>query len=126
MEHPIVEKILKDGIKSVNISMLDDKAQKRILADVGERLFKQGKFNDAIEILTKAGDIERLLRLGDAFMAEGKSELATSCYLPTKDKQRLNDAAVLCIQAKNYKLAAKAYECADNKQMADFILENFA
>ena len=47
------------------------------------------------------------------------------CFIPTKDKQRLNNAAVLCIQSKNYSLAAKAYEAADNKQMASFIKQNF-
>ena len=125
MEHPIVEKILKDGINSVNISMLDLAARKKILDDVGERLFRQNRFIEAIDIMTKASDIEKLKKLGDLFLSQGKSDLATLCFIPTKDKQRLNNAAVLCIQAKNYKLAAKAYEAADNSQMASFISKNF-
>ncbi len=75
--------------------------------------------------MVKAGDIEKLIKLGDLFLLENKTELATLCFIPTKDKQRLNNAAVLCIQSKNYKLAAKAYDAADNKQMASFILRNF-
>ena len=126
MEYPIVEKILKEGINSVNISMLDEPAQKRILSDVGEKLFRQGKFPDAVEIMAKAGEFDKLKKLGDEFLSEKKTELATLCFIPTKDMPRLNNAAVLCIQAKNYKLAAKAYEAADNKQMASFIMENFA
>ncbi len=126
MEHPIVEKILKDGINSVNISMLDEPAQRRILSDVGEKLYKQGKFIDAIEVMAKANDFEKLMKLGDSFLAEKKTELATLCFIPTKDKQKLNEAAVLCIQSKNYRLAAKAYEAADNRQMASFIQQNFA
>ena len=126
MEHPIVEKILKDGINSVNISMLDEPAQRRILSDVGEKLYKQGKFIDAIEVMAKANDFEKLMKLGDSFLAEKKTELATLCFIPTKDKQKLNEAAVLCIQSKNYRLAAKAYEAADNRQMASFIQKNFA
>ena len=125
MEHPIVEKILKDGINSVNLSMLDEDAKKKILGDVGERLYRQSRFMEAIEIMVKAGDIEKLIRLGDAFLAEKKTELAALCFIPTKDKQRLSNAAVLCIQSKNYKLAAKAYEAADNNQMASFIQQNF-
>ena len=126
MEHPIVEKILKDGINSVNLSMLDEDARKKILSDVGEKLYRQSKFVEAIEIMVKANDIDKLTKLGDSFLAESKIELATLCFIPTKDKQRLNNAAVLCIQSKNYKLAARAYEAADNSQMASFIMQNFA
>ena len=126
MDHPIVEKILKDGIGSVNLSMLDESARKRILSDVGEKLYRQNKFIEAVEMMAKAGDMEKLADLGDSFLRENKVELATLCFLPTKDKQRLNNVAVLCIQAKNYRLAAKAYEAADNSQMASFIMQNFA
>ncbi|MBI2657780.1 hypothetical protein HYX08_03750 [Candidatus Woesearchaeota archaeon] len=126
MEHPIVEKIMKEGLGSVNLSMLDDEARKRILSDVGEKLYRQNKFTEAIEVMAKASDIEKLTRLGDSFLAENRVELAVLCFMPTKDKQRLNSAAVLCIQSKNYKLAAKAYEAADNSQMASFIMQNFA
>ena len=125
MEHPIVEKILREGISSVNLSMLDETARKKILSDVGEKLYKQNKFIEAIEIMAKANDIEKLIKLGDLFLSENKIELAALCFIPTKDKQKLNNAAVLCIQAKNYKLAAKAYEAADNRQMASFIQQNF-
>lgn len=125
MEHPIVEKILKEGINSVNLSMLDEDARKRILSDVGEKLYKQSRFVEAVEIMARASEFEKLIQLGDSFLRENKAELATLCFIPTKDKQRLSNAAVLCIQAKNYKLAAKAYEAADNKQMASFIQQNF-
>ena len=125
MDHLIVEKILKDGINSVNLSMLGESARKRILSDVGEKLYREGRFKEAIEIMEKAQELDKLAKLGDIFLSEGKSELATLCFIPTKDKQRLSSAAVLCIQAKNYRLASKAYEAADNKQMASFIQQNF-
>ena len=126
MEHPVVEKILKEGISSVNLTMLDDKSRKDILTNVGEKLYKQGKILEAIEVLAKAGDVERLAKLGDLFLSESKAELAALCFIPTKDKERLNNVAVKCIELKNYKLAAGAYEAADNKQMALFIQQNFA
>ena len=126
MEHPIVEKILRDGVKAVNLSMLDEKTRKSILEDVGEKLYRQGKFEEAILVIAEARDFEKLIKLGDSFLSEGKSELAVLCFIPAKDKERLNCAAVNCIQAKNYKLAARAYEAADNGQMASFIMENFA
>lgn len=125
MDHPIVEKILKEGINSVNLSMLDEKSRKNILTGVGEKLYKQGKILEAIDIIAKAGDSERLLKLGDLFLSEGKSELAALCFIPTKDRERLNNAAVKCIELKNYKLAARAYEAADNRKMSDFIQKNF-
>lgn len=125
MEHPIVEKILKEGINSVNLSMLDDSSRKKILSDVADKLYKQNKFTDAIDVMAKSNDIEKLAKFGDLFLLENKIELATLCFIPTKDKQRLNNVAVLCIQLKNYRLAAQAYEAADNRQMASFIHQNF-
>ncbi len=125
MEHPVVEKILKEGINSVNLSMLDDNTRKKVLSDVGEKLYKQNRFAEAVEIMAKANDIDKLINLGDLFLSENKAELATLCFIPTKDKQRLNKAAVLCVQLKSYKLAARAYEAADNRQMASFIQQNF-
>ena len=125
MEHPIVQKILKDGINSVNLSMLDEKSRKNILTDVGEKLYKQGKLIEAIEILAKSGDNERLQKLGELFMSEGKIEPATLCFMALRDREKLNTLAVSCIERKNYQLAAKAYEAADNQQMANFIRQNF-
>ncbi|MBI4143568.1 hypothetical protein HY487_01645 [Candidatus Woesearchaeota archaeon] len=125
MDNPIVEKILKEGMSSVNLSMLDESARKKILSDVAEKLYKQGKFAEAIEVMEKSGDVQKLTGLGDSFLTENKGELAALCFIPTKDKQRLNSAAVLCIQVKNYRLAARAYEAADNRQMASFIMQNF-
>ena len=125
MDHPIVQKILKEGINSVNLSMLDEISRKKILSDASEKLCKQNKFVEAIEIMAIANDTNNLIKLGDIFLLENNIDLATLCFIPTKDKQRLNNAAMLCIQAKNYKLAAKAYYAADNKQMSVFIQENF-
>ena len=126
MDNPIVEKILKQGVKSVNLSMLDEKTRKNILTDVDEKLYKQGRLLEAIDILAGAGDFERLRKLGDIFLSENKAELAALCFIPTKDKEKLNKSAVMCIEAKNYALAAKAYAAADNTQMATFINQNFA
>ena len=126
MDNPIVDKILSEGIKSVNLSMLDEQSRKKILTDVGEKLYRQGRILDAIEILAKANDFDRLTKLGDMFLSENKFEIAALCFIPTKDKARLNDVAVKCIELKNYKLASAAYEAADNRQMADFIRRNFA
>ena len=125
MENPIVEKILKKGLKAVNLSMLDESQQKAILADVGEKLFRQNRFNEAVDAMSRAGEFEKLLAMGDSFIVQGKTELATLCFIPTHDKEKLNMAALKCIQMKNYKLAAKAYEACGNLQMADFISKNF-
>ena len=125
MEHPIVEKILKEGINSVNLSMLDEATRKSILSHVGEKLYKQNKIAEAAEILGKAGDFEKLKRLGDDFVEQSKGELAALCFIPTKDAERLNNAAIMCIQAKNYRLAAGCYRAAGNMPMAEFMEKNF-
>ena len=60
MDHPIVEKIIKDGIDSVNLSMLGPQAKKKILTEVGEKLYKQGKFKEAVRIAEESGDMQKL------------------------------------------------------------------
>lgn len=125
MPNPIVEKILKEGINSVNISMFDKETKKRLLGEAGEILYKQGKSVEAIEVLTKAEDIEKLRRLGEIFLSEFKPELAALCFIPIRDKEKLNHIATLCIELKNYTLAEKAYEAADNQDMVFFVKDNF-
>ncbi|MBI4158660.1 hypothetical protein HY500_00180 [Candidatus Woesearchaeota archaeon] len=125
MPNPIVEKILKEGISSVNISMFDRETKKRFLGETGEILYKQGKSVEAIEVLTKAEDIEKLKKYGELFLSEFKPELAALCFIPSKDKEILNKVASLCINIKNYKLAKEAYKAADNKEMVFFVEENF-
>ena len=123
---PLFLPLMKEGLSSVNISMLDENTRRKILSDVGEKLFREGRFSDAIDIMAKTGDFFKLLEKGDNFLKEGKSELAAMCFIPTKDKPRLNSVAVLLIQAQRYELAARTYEAAENAQMASFIRENFA
>ena len=125
MEHPIVAKILKEGINSIDLSMLDDNKEKKILNYIGERLYRLNKIPDAVVILEKARNFEKLKDFGDQLLMQNKIELATFCFLPTGDKERLEKAAELCIQIENYKLAAKAYEVAGNKSLTEFLKKNF-
>ena len=125
MENPIVEKMLKEGIDSVNLSMLDEATRKKILDDVANKLYKQNKHIEAINVLSSCGNNERLIKMGEEFVHYQKYELAALCFIPTKDKVRLNEIAVHCIKNKNYKLASEAYEAAGNYQMAGFIKRNF-
>lgn len=125
MEHPIVAKILKNGIGSVDLSMLDDNNEKRILNYVGEKLYRLNKIPEAAVILEKAGNFEKLKEFGDQLLMQNKAELAALFFIPTRDKERLEKAAELCIKAMNYKLAAKAYEAAGNKDLAEFLKKNF-
>lgn len=125
MANPIVKKIIKEGVDSVKLSMLDEGTKKKILADVGEKLCKQNRFTEAIEIMTKAGDVDKLKELGDDFLTENRAELAALCFIPTKDKERLSNAAALCANSGNYELAMKAYEAAGELDMASLIQKNF-
>lgn len=125
MEHPIVAKILKEGINSVDLSMLDNSKEKRILNYVGERLYRLNKIPEAVVILEKAGDFEKLKEFGDQLLMQNKVEMAALCFIPTRDKEKLEKVAELCIQVMNYRLAAKAYEAAGNKSLAEFLRKNF-
>ena len=125
MENPIVEKIMKEGVNSVNLTMLDGASRKKILLDVANKLYKQNKVVESIKIMSISGFTEELIKMGDDFMHYKKYEYAALCFIPTKDKARLNEAGVNLIKDKNYNLAAEAYEAAGNFQMAEFIKKNF-
>lgn len=125
MEHPIVAKILKEGISSVDLSMLDKTRENKILNYLGERLYKLNKVSEAAIILEKAGNFETLTEMGDELLVQSKAELAALCFIPTKDKERLNNVAILCMKAMNFELAAKSYEAAGNLEMANFLKNNY-
>jgi hypothetical protein len=125
MQNPIVEKIMKEGIRSVNISMLSDESKTALLLDVGDKLFKESRYNESAEILSLARATDKLTEMGDMLSSQGRTETAVIFYLPTKNKEKLNESALKCINSKNYRLAALAYEASGNIQMAQFIRENF-
>ncbi|MBI2507484.1 hypothetical protein HYV89_00865 [Candidatus Woesearchaeota archaeon] len=125
MEHPIVAKILKEGINSVDLSMLDISKENQIWNFVGEKLYKLNKVPEAVTILEKTSNFDKLKEMGDELLMQNKAELAALCFIPTKDKERLNNVAVLCMKALNHKLAAEAYRAADNIDMAEFLEDNY-
>ena len=69
--------------------------------------------------------MEELAKMGDEFMHYGKYDFAALCFIPLKDKAKLNEVGINLIKDKNYKLAAESYKAAGNMQMADFIKTNF-
>ena len=125
MQNPIVDKIMKEGIKSVNLSMLPENSRKIILQDVGEKLLKEGKYMESSEVLSLAGDFTKLNEIGDSMSSEGRTETAALFYLKGKDKDKLNSIAAKLVASRSYKLASQAYEASGNMQMAEFLKSNF-
>jgi|SRR3989338_9530921 len=125
MGNPIVEKIIKEGVNSVNLSMLDESSRKKIISEAADKLYKSNNFIEAINILSDENLTEELAKMGEEFMHYRKYDFAALCFIPLKDKSKLNEVGINLIKDKNYKLAAESYKAAGNMQMADFIKTNF-
>jgi len=98
-QESIVKLIVQKGVKEVNLSMFSDLEKKRILQQVAEIYMRQGKTADVMGIL-------RFVDL-KAFA------------------DRMRPLAEQCVEMGEYEKAALIYERVGDRELAEFIRENF-
>ncbi len=68
MDHPLVEKILRDGASSVDVSKLSPQLRLRLMTDAGERLLHAGNAAQAAQCYALAGNGTKLRETGEWFL----------------------------------------------------------
>jgi len=116
--------IVKNGMACFDRSMLSDEMNSRILSEAGAMFFNLGKIAEAIDAFSIANNNAMLLWAGDKLMDANRFREAAKAYIPTKDREKLDKAASVCMQAGDYKLALQAYEASGNIEMANFVRNN--
>jgi hypothetical protein len=117
--------VVEKGVDSVNPTMLSADMRNEIMTEAGMILLKEGRFFEAVKAVTMAGNSAKLLEMGDEFVRQTKFEEATLCFIPTKDKARIEKSASECAKLGNMSLAYYAYIASENEEMAAFMKENF-
>ncbi|MFH1065279.1 MAG: hypothetical protein V1734_02125 [Nanoarchaeota archaeon] len=117
--------VVEKGIDNIKPSMLTPEMKREILSEAGMIFLKEGRFYEAVKAVSMAENSPRLVEMGDEFMRQSKFENAVLCFIPTKDKIRIEKAAVECAKQGNVRLAYYAYIASENAEMAAFLKENF-
>ncbi|MDD4877520.1 MAG: hypothetical protein PHO02_00605 [Candidatus Nanoarchaeia archaeon] len=117
--------VVEKGVDNINPSMLSAEMRSDIMTEAGIILLNEGRIYEAVKAVVMAGNSDKLVDMGDEFVRQTKFEEAALCFIPVKDKDKLEKTAAECAKLGNMSLAYFAYVAAGNDQMASFFKENF-
>ena len=117
--------IANKGVENINVSMLNENVRASILNDAAYLCFKMDKHLDAIKAWTLAGNKAKLTEIGDWFLESARFKLAALAFIPTKDKDGLENIGQLCVREGIYGTAIEVFKELGNRAMVSFVLENF-
>ncbi len=125
MSNTLARWVVDKGIDNINPSMLSSEMKREVLTEAGMILLKEGRVYEAVKAVSMAENSGKLVQMGDEFMRQSKFDKAVLCFIPTKDKTRIEKAAVECAKQGQVQLAYYAYVASENAEMAVFLKENF-
>lgn len=125
MANTLARWVVEKGVDNVNPSMLSAEMRSDIMTEAGIILLKEGRIYEAVKAVVMAGNSDKLVEMGNEFVRQTKFEEAALCFIPIKDKEKLEKTAGECAKLGNMPLAYFAYAAAGNEQMAAFLKENF-
>lgn len=117
--------VVEKGVDNINPAMLSAEMRSDIMTEAGIILLKEGRIYEAVKAVVMAGNSDKLVEMGNEFVRQTKFEEAALCFIPVKDKEKLEKAGAECAKLGNMSLAYFAYVAAGNDQMAAFLKENF-
>jgi hypothetical protein len=125
MGHPLVDKILKEGLQSVNVSMLSKELRLRLMTDAGNALMHANRYREAADAYALAENNELLREQGQWFLQQQKLALAAYFLRHVENGERLEELGQRCIGANEIEAAKAVYETMGNETMLNFLKENF-
>jgi hypothetical protein len=126
MDHPLVEKIWREGVDSVNVSMLSAPLKLRLLTEAGDRLMHADRSAEAAHAYALAGNTQKLREVG-LWLLEAKRYAAAALFLrrAPRDKEELEDLAERCAGIGEVAIAKELYRDLGNAEMVAFLEKNF-
>jgi hypothetical protein len=125
MGHPLVDKILKDGVESVNVRMLSLDVRKKLLGEAAATLMRQGKFSQAAQALALAEHKEALKEHGKWLLSQNRYGDAAYFLIHSEKEEDLRQLASDCISANDIDAARTIYSSLQDEIMLAFLRENF-
>ncbi len=121
----LAAKIVDKGLDSMDFSMLPESLKFEILTVTGELFFKRNNVRDTVRSFVIARNMDRLAELGESLFVQGRFEDAAMFFIPTGSKKALEKVGFKCAEAGNFGLALKAFEASGDRQMVEFLRKNF-
>jgi hypothetical protein len=125
MGHPIIDKIVKDGVQSVNVSMLSPELRFKLMTEAGNVLMHMARYPEAAKAFATADNREQLREHGKWFLEQQKVGLAAYFLLHVEREEQLEELAQRCIAANEIAPAEAIYAHLNDKVMLSFLRENF-
>lgn len=125
MAHPLIDKILNDGVRSVNVSMLSPELRKRLMTDAATALLSRNRIADAADALAIGGNLERLREIGEWYLLQRRYPAAALFLRHVEEPERLARLAQDCLAAGDVSAARAIYESLGDETMLEFLKQNF-
>jgi hypothetical protein len=125
MGHPIVDKVVREGLQSINVSMLSPEVRLKLMTEAGNTLMRMSRFKEAAHAFALAENKEALREHGNWFLKQNKYGLAAHFLLHVEREDRMQRLAQDCIAAGEVEAAKDIYESLGDQVMVHFLRENF-
>lgn len=126
MAHPIVEKILRDGLASVKLNMLSLEAREPLMRQAGRALFNEGRIAEAADAYALGGVVDELRGHGMWLREQGRLAEAVLFLRHVERESVMRALAEECVRISEFASARAVYETLGDTQMLEFLDENFA
>ncbi|MBR9700644.1 hypothetical protein GOV11_02160 [Candidatus Woesearchaeota archaeon] len=125
MGHPLIDKIINDGIDSVNVDMLSDQLRFDLMSEAGKKLLHMGRLRESADAFAIGGNQEQLMEQGRWFLDQRRYGPAALFLRHAAHPDMLMELAQKCLAAGHVEEAAAVYESLGDETMAQFIKSNF-
>ena len=127
MPHPLVEKIVKDGVDAVNVSMVSPALRLKLMTDAANTLMHDGRYAEAAKAYHIGENHDMLREQARWFTEQKRPAIAAWFLLYVEDRpEKLDELAQECIRLGEFGAAKAIYEKLGNTTMLDFLKENFS
>jgi hypothetical protein len=126
MTHPLIQKIVEQGVSSVNVSMLSPDAKKKIMTEAGNTLMHLNRYQEAAQAYAVGENNDLLKEQGHWFLKQNRFAMAAFFLLHVEKEETLENLAQQCITAGELEAAKAVYRKLGNTIMLQFLEENFA
>ena len=95
------------------------------LEETAENYLKKEQIIDAIKVFILTKNKKKLITLGKKAIEETKLEVAFLALKNTENLEEINNLANAFMKQNQLKLALECFKLAQNKEMIEFLVENF-
>jgi hypothetical protein len=125
MAHPIVEKILREGVASIKTDGLSPALKRQLFSEAGAAFMHANRPSDAASAFNVAGNTDALREHGDWLRSQQRIADAVHFLVHVETDQKLSELAQTCVGIGDIAAARMIYTKLGDTTMLTFLDENF-